>query len=180
MTKLKYSLYLGFTLLMFSACSPQLSPFTDRLNDEFNWSQEELQQIQFYVSKDIILQRNFNRGESTITGGKIRVINGREVEEVVIRKGTPGVLMFSPKEDRFAVSFEGDKYLMFGPNPRQGGKYVLLAKDWNKNRGQISYDDRVYSADASAAYASLMVDLRKLRKVSYKSRKAKGRTVSGR
>lgn len=168
---------MGFCFLMLSACSPQLSPFTERLNDEFNWSEEELQQIQFYVSKDIILQRNFNRGESTISGGKIRVINGREVEEVIIQRGTPGVLMFSPKEDRFAVSFEGEKYLMFGPNPRQGGKYVLLAKDWKRSSGQVTYDGRTYRADASAAYASLMVDLKKLRKVSYKSRKAKGRTI---
>ena len=171
---------MGFCFLMLSACSPQLSPFTERLTDEFNWSEEELQQIQFYVSKDVILQRNFNKGESTITAGKIRVINGREVEEVIIKRGTPGVLMFSPKEDRFAVSFEGEKYLMFGPNPRQGGKYVLLAKDWKRSRGQVTYDGRVFQADASAAYASLMVDLKKLRKVSYKSRKAKGRTVSGR
>ncbi|MEL6989188.1 MAG: hypothetical protein AAGK97_15355 [Bacteroidota bacterium] len=179
MKTLKYLTYFFFGILLFSSCSPQLSPFTERLQDEFDWSENELQQIQFYTSKDIVLQRDFSSGESTITGGKIRVINGREVEEVVIRRGTPGVLMFTPKENRFAVSFEeGDeKYLMFGPNPKAGGKFVLLAKDWRRNTGKVSYDGRIYNTPSSSAYANLMVDLKKLRKLSVKSRKAKGRTV---
>ena len=178
MKNLKNLLFLAAAFITFSACSPKLSPFTERLHNEFNWSDADLEQIQFYVSRDIVLQRNFSKGESKITSGKIRVINGREVEEVIIRKGTPGVLLFSPKEDRFAVSFEeGERYLMFGPNPKQGSRYVLLAKDWNRSRGKVSYDGKVYSTDSSSAYASLMVDLRKLRQISVKTRRAKGRTV---
>ena len=98
----------------------------------------------------------------------------------MIRKGTPGVFLFRPKEDRFAVSFEGgknDKYLIFGSSSRTNGKYSLRAKSWEKRRGKVTYDGRTYYTPAESAYAVLLVDLKKVTKTSKRSRTAKGRTV---
>ena len=174
-------LFALIALVSFSSCSKNLSYFTHDLSDEFRWSEDDLKKIQFYLSEDIVLRRALGGDHSTISNGKIKLVNGREVEEIVFKKGTPGVCLFSPKSDRVAVSFdeEGiDNYLMFGPNKRANGKYVLLAKEWKKNNGKVSYNKQTYETTSRSAYAALMVDLDTARKVSYKKKTAEGRKVN--
>ena len=174
---------LSFVALIFLAgCSPNLAPFTQDLYDQNRWSESELKNIQFYLSNDIVLHRELSGGKSTISGGKIRMVNGRQVEEIVFKKGTPGVLLFTPKVDRFAVSFESegkDRFLMFGPNPKAGDRYVLLAKDWDRRSGKVSYDGKIYSTTSHSAIAHLMVDLRRIQKLELERRTAEGRKVGG-
>lgn len=169
-----------FLVLAISSCSPNLTPFTQRLYEENKWSEADLRQIQFYLSEDIVLRRQVEGGSSEIIEGEIKMVDGKEVEEIVIEKGTPGVFLFTPKSNRFAVSFESDsdsRYLMFGPNPKNGNRYALLASSWKRRGGEVSYDGRKYRTTGDSAYAALMVDLKRIRKVSVKSRRAKGRTV---
>ncbi len=181
MKTIKFCSLLAIIALGLSSCSPNLSPFTENLYDDNAWSDSELQQIQFYVSEDVVLRREVSDGASTIESGKIKMVNGRKVEEVVIRKGTPGVFLFKPKENRFAVSFESgndNAYLMFGPNPKARGKYVLLASKWKDRRGVITYDDRKFYTPTTSAYAALMVDMKRIRNVSTRRRTAAGRSVN--
>ena len=175
---------IGSTLLLalffLIACSPKLSPVSQRLVDQNGWSEDELQQIQFYLSDDIVLKRDFTRGSSEIVSGEIKMVNGREVEQVRIAKGTPGVLLFQPKSNRMAVSFESgrdSRYLMFGPNPKRGKNYVLLASDWKNRQGKVKYDGKTYYTNSESALATLMVDLKKSGRTSVKSRSAKGRKI---
>ncbi|NUO00978.1 MAG: hypothetical protein HUU01_10230 [Saprospiraceae bacterium] len=166
---------------LFTACSPTLSPFTQRLYDNYNWSDEDLKRIQFYVSDDIVMRRELGTGSTEITSGKVRVVNGRQVEEIVIRRGTPGILLFKPKENRFAVSFEDggeSRYLVFGPNPKASDRYVLLASEWRKRTGTVTYDGRKFDVDADDAFATLMLDMKKFNKLSVESRTAGGRKIN--
>jgi hypothetical protein len=172
--------FLPLIALLLASCSPNLHYFTQDLYRENNWSDQELKQIQFYLSNDIVLRREANSGEGLIRDGAIRIRNGRKVEEIVIPRGTPGVFLFSPKENRFAVSFEknGDtRYLMFGPNPKLGDRYVLLASDWDQRQGKVTYDQSTWWVDADQALAGLMVDLKRSKRVTVRSRVAQGRTV---
>lgn len=148
--------------------------------EEFGWSSSELKSIQFYVSRDIILHKRLSAEEARIYKGKIRIIDGSQVEEVIIEEGTPGVFVHSPKKNRFAISFEDDKskFLMFGPNEKQKGRFVLLGKEWDKRWGKVSYGDEIYETSSSSAYASLMVDINKAYKTKYNSRKARGTRVN--
>ncbi|MEL6867457.1 MAG: hypothetical protein AAFP19_23735 [Bacteroidota bacterium] len=174
------ALVAAFLLLGLGACSPKLTPFTQRLVDENNWSEDELRRIQFYLSDDIVLRRQASKGDAKIVSGEIKIVNGKRVEEIIIEKGTPGILLFSPKENRFAVSFESggdDRFLMFGPSPKSGSRYVLLASNWKRNRGEIRYAGKKYYTSSESAYATLMVDLKRVRNVSVKTRKASGRTI---
>jgi hypothetical protein len=127
------------------------------------------------------MRRQLTGGSSEIISGEIKVVDGREVEEVVIRRKTPGILLFLPKENRFAVSFEAegnDRYLVFGPNPKAGNRYSLLASEWRRQGGKVTYEGRRFDVGSSSAYAALMVDLKKIRKISVKSRTARGRKVN--
>ncbi|MEM9918497.1 MAG: hypothetical protein AAF990_10400 [Bacteroidota bacterium] len=180
MKQLTYLAALCVAILSFSACSPKLTPFTQRLQNEQRWGDEDLKSIQFYLSDDIVLRRKARAGDSKIVSGEIKIVNGEKVEEIVIPKGTPGILLFRPKANRFAVSFESgsdERFLMFGPNPRSNNRYALLASDWKRRGGEVTYDGRKYYTPSSSAYASLMVDLKRVKKVSVKSRRAKGRTI---
>lgn len=169
-----------FFILLATSCSPRLSPFTQRLYEDQGWSNGDLERIQFYMSRDLVLYRELRGGSSEITQGEIKVVNGRKREVISFRRGTPGVFIFSPKENRFAVSFEetgNDKYLIFGPSPKFDDRYVLLASDWNRNRGQVTYAGRKWTVDSEAAYTTLMVNLKRLRQEETDSRVVKGRRI---
>ncbi|MCB0567042.1 MAG: hypothetical protein KDD01_21970 [Phaeodactylibacter sp.] len=180
MNAVKLSLLASFFMLAFSACGPTLSPFTEQLYDQNRWSEKELKRIQFYLSEDIVMRRELSGAKSEIVSGEIKMIDGRQVEEVAIRKGTPGVLLFLPEKDRFAISFEDggkERFLVFGPNPKVNGRFVLLASEWKRRSGMVTYEGKKWQVDNNSAYASLLVDLKKVNKVSLDSRTASGRRV---
>lgn len=163
------------------SCSPTLTPFTQKLYQENNWTENDLKKIQFYVSRDIVLWREASSGVSQIANGKIKVVKGKKIEEVTIRRGTSGVFLFSPKENRFAISFEaGDdsRFLIFGPNPKLSNSYVLLGSDWERGTGIVHYDETSYYTDANSGMATLLVDLNRSVNVSRQGRVARGRTVN--
>jgi hypothetical protein len=168
-------------LIGFSSCNTRLTPFSEDLYHENGWSDDDLKRIQFYLSEDIILRRGVSEGSSTISSGKIKIVNGKKIEETKIKKGTPGVFLFRPKDDRFAVSFEsGDKsFLIFGPSEKKDGMYTLRAAEWDQDKGQgeVTYNGKKYYTPSKSAYATLMVDLKKAGSSTVKSRTAKGRTV---
>jgi len=171
--------FLVATLLL-SSCTLKLSPYTTRLHQETGLHEQGLQRVQFYVSKDIVLQRDMGDSETEVVGGKIRMVNGRRVEEVVILAGTPGVLMNMPDTDRLAVSFEAtsNDYLLFGVSENEGGAYALMAKDWTHRVGEIQYGGKIYRTTPESAGAILLVDVRKLNKVDLNSRTASGRKIN--
>lgn len=181
MKKSIFLLPLAILTLLLNSCSPKLTPFTENLYQENGWSEKELKRIQFYVSKDIVLRRQASKGTSKIERGEIKIVDGKRVEEIVIREGTPGVFVFAPKSNRFAVSFEStdgdDPYLVFGPSRKARGKYVLRAKEWENREGRISYDGKTYYTPSESAYAVLMVDLKRIRDTKVRSRTAGGRKI---
>lgn len=163
-----------------SSCGPTLTPFTKRLYEEQKWSETDLKRIQFYLSHDVVLRRETSGSSSDIVSGEIKIVGGKRVEEVVVRKGTPGVFLFSPKESRFAITFDSstdENYLMFGPNPRASNQFVLLASDWDRRQGTITYGGKTYNVDSSSAFSGLMVDLKRSQRISVNSKTAGGRKV---
>ena len=180
MNSIKYFLGLAAISFLLSSCGPTLSPFTQQLYEENDWSMNELKRIQFYLGKDIVLYRELTGGKSEIIQGEIKIVDGRKREQITFERGTPGVFLFSPKNDRFAVSFEDggeDRYLIFGPNPNAGNRYVLLASDWNRRQGVVSYAGQKWTVDSDAAYSALMVDLERLQRTDVNSWVATGRRV---
>jgi len=176
--KLLFVLIAATTLM--TGCA-KLSPFTESLYKENAWSEEDLKQIQFYLSKEIVIYRQLKNSDTRISSGKILSKDGRQVEEIIIKKRTPGVFEFKKDSTQtFAVSFDIDgRYLMFGPNPKMNGKYALRAKEWKKGgRGVISYGDEEFTVIPGSGYASLLVDLKKAQNTSVRSRRAKGRKIN--
>lgn len=170
-----------FTLLVIGSCAPSLSYYTKDIHDNARWDDKDLSKIQFYISADIILWRDITKGESVISNGKIKMVDGREVEEVIIKRGTPGAFLFSPKQKQYAISFDpvdDSKYLIFGPSEKVNDRYVLLAKDWGKRYGNVTYGDKLYRTSAQSAFSYLMVDVSKTKNTKVNSNSPSGRKVN--
>lgn len=180
MSRMKFYFGVIGVSLLLGACSPYLTPITQDIIDNNQWSEHDFEHIQFYLSKDLVLTKTINRGNTKIKQGSVKIMDGKMVDQIIFKKGTPGVFVFSPKSERMAISFEqgGEKrFLIFGLNPKLGDKYVLLAKEWNNRIGKISYDGMVYTIPTYSAYTSLMVDLKRTRNIHKKTRKVKGRSL---
>jgi len=169
-----------FLILSMGSCSKNLTYFTKSLADSNNWSEQDLKQIQFYASQDIKLYRSRSGGDTEIRDGKIIKKGKRKTDEIVIKSGTPGVLLFVPKEDRYAVSFDDSGYyLIFGPGDKTRGRFTLRAKKWkpNRNGGIITYGDTEYLTGNDSAYAALMVDMKRATSTKVSRGTASGRKV---
>jgi hypothetical protein len=174
--------YVALLLISISSCAPVRSAYTQKLHDRFEWKEADLKKVQFYLSEDIVLRRHADgEGKAEIALGHIKIIDGTRYEIVKFKKGTPGVLLFMPKENRMAVSFEGngsnDNFLMFGPNPNYSNRYVLLASDWNKQAGEVTYQGKKWTTGSQSAFAGLVINLKKVDQNNTAARVAKGRTV---
>ncbi len=165
---------------LLASCSPRLTPLTEDLREQNRWSEQELSQIQFYLSEDLILSRERRSGQTDIVQGRVRVENGRDIEEIVFKRGTPGVVLFSPKDENLAIGFDSrddSKYLLFGSNPKQGGKYTLLAKDWKRYRGSVTYAGETWNVSAANADVNLLLNLKRRGKVDRNVQSPGGRRI---
>ncbi len=174
------ALIFAIMTLVCGACSPALTTFTRSLYDEQNFSDSDLKRIQFYLSSDLILYRNLTENNKyQIDEGSVRVRGGKKVQEIVIKAGTPGVFISRPDADHFAISFEaGDdaRYLMFGPNPKNGGQYELLASNWDRRTGTVTYANEKFQT-YSEVIPKLLVDLRQTRSFTRERSIVGGRRV---
>ena len=166
-------------IVLLGSCK-NLVPYTDSLKTKHNLTDDQLKHLQFYLSDPIVLQRHINESGSTeVTAGKIRIINGEKVEEVIIPSGTPGVLV---KDDngKLEVSFERDDnhYLRFGANPDRYHSFVLLAGEWKGKIASVTYAGQKYFTSPESADAILMIDLHKISNYQKEERVAKGRRVN--
>jgi hypothetical protein len=180
MRKITYLFALCLMAVLSQSCSPELRPFTANIYKEGGWSDSELKRIQFYLSDDIIIHRKITEGSSEIISGSIKMVRGEKIEEVRIPRGTKGEYLFKANNDNFAIGFDATsdkRYLMFGPNPKRSGAYVLLASEWKDRRGKVRYDDKFYFTDEGGTWANLMVDMRKIKKVEVASKTVRGRRV---
>ncbi|HQW13016.1 MAG TPA: hypothetical protein PK076_10210 [Saprospiraceae bacterium] len=179
MKNIAYTLLFG--ILLFTACSTSTrTVFSQKFYKNSGLSAEDLKKVQFYVDRDIILERSIDQGSTMIEGGKVLIKGGKKIQEVIIRSGTKGVLTYMPKDDRMGISFDAknaDNYLMFGPNPKNNNRYTLLAENWNKNYGVISYGGAKWTTSASAATATLLIEYSDNRTRKTQTKVESGRSV---
>ena len=168
-----------FMLVLLGSCK-NLVPYTDSLKTKHNLTEEQMKHLQFYLSDPIVLQRHVADGGSTqVLAGKVHIINGEKVEEVIIPSGTPGVLV-KDENGKLEVSFERDDnhYLRFGANPDRYQSFVLLAGEWKGKIGTVNYAGQKYYTSPESADAILMIDLHKISNYQKEERVAKGRKAN--
>jgi hypothetical protein len=167
-------------LFALSACASGRVPFTQNLRDQYGLEGDELKKLQYFVSGDVTLQREFRREEGEVSKShKLVIKEGGLVEEVFIAAGTPGIATeVSPTS--LAVSFEPGGSLVFASPSSDGDrerKYKLSAKRWTDYYGELVYDNRIWYAVKGSGQAYLEVGAESLDAVEKRKKVLPGRTL---
>jgi hypothetical protein len=94
------------SLFFASGCGGGLIAFTHELREQQGLTNEELKNLQWYVSHRITLRRQLESGGRQVTGThKLLVVSGKTIEEVVIEEHTPGIAL-NVTDGTITVSFE--------------------------------------------------------------------------
>ena len=134
----------------------------------------DLSKIQYYNSKSIILKRVVSSKETEVLSGTVTMQNGQMIEEIEIKKNTPGILTNST-ENAMYIQFEPgvmkENYLIFELSPNK--KFNL-----RHNEGKINYHQSIYRSVITQPFPELLIKKKISRAVIYKRRKAKGVKVN--
>lgn len=164
--------FVFLTILLLESCSSK-KVFTSAIKQSCGLNQEQLQQIQFYTSEEIVLRKTQEKSDAKIKSGKIIVSNKKDAETIVIPKHTPCVLV-KDLGKIFLLSFEyGEgKLLAFGSYT--GAQYTLYAEKWEGTTGTLEYADREYQTTGDAC---LLVNMKELKRVKKRYRVVHGRKL---
>ena len=166
--------------LLTLGCSPRMTVLDQDLRRQNGWSEDELSRIQLYLSEDLVLTRERKSGSTAIVQGQVRVKDGRNVEELVFDRGTPGIVLFQTEEGHLAIGFDArrdDRFLMFGPNPNRGGDYVLLGKSAGRYRSRVTYADKEWDVSNASAGVRLLFNLKRTGSTRRKTENVGGRRL---
>ncbi len=177
--KNKFIYILAISIVLTSCAN--LVPYSEALKNQYHLADADIPKIQFYNSDQIVLYKDVtNGGTPSVQGGKIKIVDGRQVEEITIKGLTKGIALKNPlMGNNMGVSFEiNDSYfLTFGENPKFNNKFCLLASNWKNDIGEITYNGDKYRTPSASGKVFLMVNVKKLQKLDTKTRIAKGRKI---
>jgi hypothetical protein len=174
------------SLIIFSACSTPKSYFTADIKNTLQQNSIPLEKLQFYIDKDVELRRELSSNDRTkVTSGKVILENGKYVNIISLKKGTPGICT-STNGDAVDIAFESGNNknigfaLPLGANSNSA--YSLTAEKWMNNYnsaevGKITYDGQVYFMRFAGARPKLMIKKSEINKYQVKSRTMKGRKL---
>jgi hypothetical protein len=166
--------------LAVSGCASQRVAFTQHLRTQYNLTDEDLKKLQYYLSSDVTLQREFRSEEGEVSGShKLVRKEGGLVEQVFIRAGTPGIAT-DVGNTYLAVSFEPGASLVFGSTPSDQDpdrKYKLSAKRWEDHYGELVYGGKTFYAVDGSRQTFLVVVLEFLDAVEKRKKILPGMTL---
>jgi len=164
-----------FLFVLFTSCSKTIY-FTQDMRNNLNKNYLNIDKIQFYNSRKIILRRNLSYADTKVARGKIKFENGQYVENIIIPKKTPGIAI-SEGHSYINVAFEdGDnRFLRFVLNGEN--EYQISASKWNQGYGKVKYDTLFYYIEPKSSKAVLKVIKDDQYNLHKSTRRLKGKTV---
>jgi hypothetical protein len=96
---------------LLSGCASYV-PFTHEVRTQHSLNEDDIRQLQFYLSHDITLRREVRTRGREIVGGELKLMSGKTVEEIIIEARTPGVAV-AVNRGAIMVSFEEGSALPF-------------------------------------------------------------------
>lgn len=171
-------LVIGIVLFLATACAPRI-PFTQEVRQKYKLTTEDLKAIQFYASQDIVLYRGEKKGSKATEDGTLTVSSDANIETVIIKAGTPGVVDKVLDDKRLAISFEtGEgKVLVFGNPTATKGVYKLMAARWANGKGELTYGGKSYFTAKGDQNAYLEFKLKRMYRKKKSAQVVKGRKL---
>ncbi len=167
--------------LVFTSCSQKVY-FTKETKEKLEAKGVDLKKIQYFNSETVVLMREIKDEEIKVAEGKVRIENGKNVEEIIIKRNTPGVFAEANTSNAMMIQFEkgNNKFLPFLPSKDYSGRkniYELGSLDVVNTGGNrlavVTYDDKKYSIVYGNS-AALLIDKSVLVKEERRTRVAEG------
>ena len=152
-------------------------PFTHSLRMEYNLTPPELKRLQFYVSHPIQLRHVDTSGKYEIAKGKLVVKDGKDVNEIVVNRGTPGIAV-DVRDPELRVSFEENFSFGFvrGTGP-QSDVYVLAFVNNEQGQPIVRYGGADFQMEQNSQLAHLLINKEELTEIVNKRRVLPGRRI---
>ena len=153
-------------------------PFTHSLRVEYNLTPPELKRLQFYVSNPVQLRHVDTSGKYEIAKGKLVVKDGKDVNEIVVNRGTPGVVV-DVRDPELRVSFEENFSFGFVRGTgAQSDVYVLAFVNDAQGQSIVRYGGAEFQMDQNSKLAHLLINKEELTEIVNKRRVLPGRRIS--
>ena len=185
---MKRLILLSFYAAVLSSCSTSRRVFlTLETKQRMENANIPLNKVQFYNSEDIILLRQLASEDVVLNRGRIKIENGKEVEEIIIPAFTPGVCEMCEGK-AFLISFEaGDgkeiPFVVEEPNGQamKTSRFRMAATEsqstnGNSKVGKINYDGKIYTI-TTGIYSHLMIEKTMLKGENRSTSVAKGKKL---
>ncbi len=142
--------------VLISSCSNKII-FTSDIQKKLIEKDLDIKKVQFYNSDKIILTRIVPHNAARVADGEIRFENGQYVEEIIIKKETPGICR-SVNNIELGISFEQgqNKVVNFRLN-KVTNYYVIDVERHASNTLKLVYDSLIFMIQPESEKAKLLV-----------------------
>ncbi|MEO8768816.1 MAG: hypothetical protein ABI402_01985 [Ferruginibacter sp.] len=181
--KIIHTLAVVFIISLASCSSSSKYFFTVDTRNKVEQKSIPIDQLQYYINKDVELRRELSSGDTKVSSGKIIRENGKYINIILLKAGTPGVCT-QTHPNSLDIAFEnGDgKNITFAVpgSTNANAVYTLSPEQWISNYnspqiGKVTYDGQVYFMRFNGERPKLMI--KKLETDKFEVDK---RTMSGR
>ncbi len=167
-------LIIGIAIL--TACSNKIY-YTSELNTKVAEKGLSVNHIQFYLSKKIVMKRVLPHDTAEVNDGKIRFEDGKLIDEVIIKKNTPGTCEFIDNGFMMMSFEDGNNKLLKFIQGNNGKYYQLFINNDPKKLRVVKYDTAEYVILPGSDKARLWVRKDQNYISRFTKRVAEGRTV---
>ncbi|HCA83684.1 MAG TPA: hypothetical protein DEP18_07840 [Flavobacteriales bacterium] len=174
MKRLLIILPFAFSLLLF-ACAKKTA-FTSSIREKYTLSDAEIRKIQFFTSDDIILLKSENQSGRETKQGELVVSSKTSEDRVLIKKGTPGVII-SQKGNTYRISFDTDDRTLPFEAKSDFSAFYLTSDTLIGNKPTVRYGTNQYTISLGNSSVFLQFKLKKLKKYKTNDQVVKGRKI---
>ncbi len=167
-------------VVLLSACGSSKSYFTTDVRSRVEKSSVSVQQLQFYIDRNVELRREVTSKDTKVTSGKVKLVNGKYVNIIELKKNTPGVCTgFYTGSLNIAFEKGDGQYLTFGipTNSDYTNVYQIMGEPWTNGQQKVFYEGNAYYIQPGGTSAKLLINKSVIDKSGIKSRTMKGRTL---
>ena len=168
---------IGILVLTLNGCSPMVG-LTNGAIEQYDLSDEELHRIQYYISTELMLTRGNREGSTETNKGEVIVKNEDNIDQIRIKKNTPGILIDNREKGIVGISFEegDDRVLYFKPR-YLNGKYTLQSVTAQNNKEYVDYAGQKYYISNSSLNTYIKFKVKKVKKIKREQRVVGGRKI---
>lgn len=167
-------------VVVLSACGTSKSYFTTEVRSRVEKSSVSVQQLQFYIDRDVELRREVTSKDTKVTSGKVKLVNGKYVNIIKLKKNTPGVCTgFYTGSLNIAFEKGDGEYLTFGlpENAEYTNVYQIVGQPWTNGQQKVFYEGNAYYIQPGGTGAKLLINKSVIDNTGVKARTMKGRTL---